>query len=168
MRYSHIDEYDFDNGPGVRVVLWTQGCPHRCLGCHNPHTWKEDAGKKFSEEERDFIWEKLNEYVEKDFSVLGGEPLAPYNREGVLELLKWLKQKRPGLDVWVWTGYLYEDIESLEVMEYIDVLVDGPFSLSEIDLSFRWKGSSNQRVIDMKSTRLNKSIVLHEENERRK
>lgn len=168
MRYSHIDTYDFDNGPGVRVVLWTQGCPHRCLGCHNPHTWKEEAGRLFSEQERTFIWEKLNEYVEKDFSVLGGEPLAPYNREGVCSLLKWLKEKRPGLDVWVWTGYRYEEIQGLEVMQYIDVLVDGPFSMAEVDLSFRWKGSSNQRVIDMRRTRMGKAMVLHEENDRRK
>lgn len=168
MRYAHIDHYDIENGPGTRTVLWVQGCPHMCLGCHNPHTWKESGGKPFTDKERDEIWGALNEHFEKDFSVLGGEPLAPYNRDGVFELLAWLKQKRPGLDVWVWTGYMYEDVQSLKGLGLVDVLVDGPFVLAEMDLSFKWKGSANQRVIDVKKSLEEGVVVLHEENERRK
>lgn len=160
MRYSIIEDYSIDNGPGVRVVLWTQGCPHMCKGCHNPHTWKEGGGERFTDKERDYVMEKLDEYLEKDFSVLGGEPLAPYNREGVTALLGYIKKYRPQTNVWLWTGYLWEEIEHLEVMEHVDVLVDGPFKMQEWEDSLFWKGSRNQRVIDVQETKKAGNIVL--------
>lgn len=160
MRYSLIEDYSIDNGPGVRVVLWTQGCPHMCKGCHNPHTWKEDAGRPFTDNDRDYVMEKLDEYLEKDFSVLGGEPLAPYNRDGVNALLGYIKKYRPQTNVWLWTGYLWEEVEHLEVMEHVDVVVDGPFKMQEWEDSLFWKGSRNQRVIDVKETKRAGTIVL--------
>lgn len=163
MRYSLIEEYSIDNGPGVRVVLWTQGCPHRCVGCHNPHTWKEGAGEKFTEKEARHILDALDEYMPKDLSVLGGEPLAPYNRDALAEFLGYIKKSRPQTEIWLWTGYLWEDVEKENAMEFIDVLIDGPFKIQEWEDNLFWKGSKNQRVIDVKETRKTGNVVLIEE-----
>lgn len=162
MRYSVIEDYSIDNGPGVRVVVWTQGCPHMCKGCHNPHTWKESGGEPFTEKERDYVMEKLDEYLPKDLSILGGEPLAPYNREGVAELLGYIKKHRPQTEVWLWTGYLWEDIHELDAIKHVDVVVDGPFKMQEWEDSLFWKGSRNQRVIDVKETKRTGNIILVE------
>lgn len=164
MRYARIDNFDISNGEGVRVVLWTQGCPHRCKGCHNPQTWKETAGKPFTDKERDLIVYYLDEYFPKDFSVLGGEPLAPYNRDGVAELLKHIKTVRPQTNIWLWTGYLWEDVKDLEAVKYIDILIDGRFEIglsNKMKANLKLRGSSNQRVIDVqKSLKTDEPVLV--------
>lgn len=152
MRYAHIDNYNIENGPGTRVVLWTQGCPHHCPGCHNPHTWSDKAGKEFGEEEMQKILAYLVQYFKKDFSVLGGEPLAPYNRDGVKDVCKRVKEALPETNIWLWTGYEWDEVKHLSVMDYVDVVVDGKFIEELKDKDLQYRGSSNQRVIDVKAS----------------
>ena len=160
MRYALIENYNIDNGIGARTVLWTQGCPHKCKGCHNAHTWNETGGKEFTDKERDLILYYLDEYFPKDFSVLGGEPLAPYNIDGVTELLRYIKEVRPQTNIWLWTGYLFEEMKDKEVMKYLDVLIDGNF-IEELKVDgLKFKGSTNQRVIDVPKSLSNKKVVL--------
>ena len=160
MRYSHIDSFDILNGTGVRVVLWTQGCPHRCKGCHNPHTWSEKAGKEFEEADMQRILDYLTQHIDKDFSVLGGEPLAPYNVDGVHDVCKRVKEVLPNTNIWLWTGYEWEEVKDLPVMRYVDVVVDGKFIEELKDRDLKYKGSSNQRVIDVKKSLEKMDVIL--------
>lgn len=160
MRYSHIDSFDILNGTGIRVVLWTQGCPHRCKGCHNPRTWSEKAGKEFTESDMQIILDYLTQDIKKDFSVLGGEPLAPYNRDGVYEVCKKVKETLPETNIWLWTGYEWEEIKDLPVMQYIDVLIDGKFIEELKDKNLKYCGSSNQRVIDVQASLKEDEVIL--------
>ena len=160
MRYSHIDNLDILNGPGTRVVLWTQGCPHHCPGCHNPHTWSEKRGKEFEEADMQKILDYLVQYFKKDFSVLGGEPLASYNRDGVTDVCKRVKETLPDTNIWLWTGYEWDEIKGLPVMQYLDVVVDGKFIEELKDKTLKHRGSSNQRVIDVKASLEENKIVL--------
>lgn len=161
MRYSHIDSFDILNGDGIRVVLWTQGCPHHCKGCHNPHTWNEKAGKAFTEADMQIILDYLTQDIKKDFSVLGGEPLAPYNLDGVYEVCKKVKETLPETNIWIWTGYEWEEVKDLPVMQYVDVVVDGKFIEELKDKNLKYKGSSNQRVIDVKLSSKEEKVVLY-------
>lgn len=157
MKYSVIEEYNIENGPGTRVVLWTQGCHHRCLGCHNPHTWKLNFGKDFTEKERDLIMTYLDKHFPKDFSVLGGEPLHPQNRDGVIELCKYIKEKRPTTNIWLWTGYeLDEIIDDKRIFKYIDTIVTGRFEMS-LKGKFKYFGSSNQKLYHTSPAALEKA-----------
>jgi len=163
MRFAHIDRYNIENGPGTRVVLWTQGCPHHCPGCHNPHTWAERAGKEFTEKDMDTIFTYLTEFFKKDFSILGGEPLAPYNRDGVADVCRRVKKAYPDTNIWLWTGYDWEEIKSLPALKYVDVVVDGKFIESLKEEGLKWKGSSNQKVIDVQVSLAKNEIVLYED-----
>jgi len=146
MKYSLIEKYNIDNGPGTRVVLWTQGCEHHCPGCHNPHTWKLNAGKDFTVIERDLIIDYLDEYFPKDFSILGGEPLHPQNRDGVIELCKYIKEKRPEINIWLWSGYELDEIcDDKRIFKYIDTFVLGRFKI-DLKGNFKYYGSSNQML----------------------
>ena len=146
MKYSLIEKYNIDNGPGTRVVLWTQGCEHHCPGCHNPHTWKLNAGKDFTVIERDLIIDYLDEYFPKDFSILGGEPLHPQNRDGVIELCKYIKEKRPEINIWLWSGYELDEIcDDKRIFKYIETFVLGRFKI-DLKGNFKYYGSSNQML----------------------
>ena len=146
MKYSVIEKFNIDNGPGTRVVLWTQGCAHHCPGCHNPHTWKLNSGKDFTENERNLIMDYLDEYFPKDFSILGGEPLHPQNRDGVIELCNYIKENRPETNIWLWSGYeLDEIIDDKRIFESIDTLVLGRFKI-DLKGKFKFFGSSNQEL----------------------
>lgn len=160
MRYHLIRKMDISNGPGVRVSIFMQGCTFHCKNCFNPETWDFEGGEEFSEEVIDkvlFLCE--NEYV-KGLSILGGEPMHPKNIDGTTKLAKAFKEKFPNKNLWVWSGFLFEQIKDNEVFKYIDVLVDGQFKDELRDPRLKWKGSSNQRVIDVqKSLKQNKIVI---------
>ena len=164
MLYSIIKDNDIANGDGITMSLWTQGCPHRCKGCHNPQTWSFDNGKEFTDKELQYILDNINRNnVNRNLSLLGGEPLCPPNVEGILNLCKKFKEKYPNKIIYLWTGYTVEEFDDIqkEVLKYIDILIDGRFILELRDLRLKFKGSSNQRVIDVKeSLKQNKIVVI--------
>ena len=152
MYYSKIIPMDIANGPGWRVSLFVSGCRRHCNGCFNQEAWDFNCGEKFS-------WDTVHELERlvmnpnvSGLSILGGDPFEPENREWVYALCAYIKCNCPGKDIWVWTGYEFEDLRDLPVMRYIDVLVDGPFIEKLKDLRLKYRGSSNQRVIDVNET----------------
>lgn len=161
MRYHNITTDDMLNGDGLRTVLWVAGCTHRCRGCHNPITWDIDGGIEFGEEaERELLDKLAPDYI-SGVTFSGGDPLHPKNRDEITRLVKLCREKFPNKTVWLYTGYKYNEIEDLEVIGYCDVLVDGEFILEQRDEKLHWKGSANQRVIDVKETkRLNKIVLF--------
>lgn len=162
LRYHNITSDDMLNGDGLRVVLWLSGCDHACPGCQNPITWDENGGLVFDQEAKEELFSKLDQDHISGITFSGGDPLFEKNRPGVGSLIKEIKEKFPTKTIWLYTGYLYEDIDSLPFIKDIDVIVDGRFIISLFDPKLHWKGSSNQRVIDVKETlKLNK-IVLHD------
>lgn len=152
MHYAAIKPLDIANGPGIRVSLFVSGCRRYCPGCFNSEAWDFNYGKEFTVETCLEI-EKLlqNEHV-RGLSILGGEPLEVENRTFVTSLCKHVKHHIPSKDIWLWTGYSWEDFKILSIMQYIDVLVDGPFIQDQKDLSLYYRGSRNQRVIDVKKS----------------
>lgn len=161
MRYHNITKDDMLNGDGLRVVLWLAGCSHHCKGCQNPVTWDPEGGIPFDDQAR---WE-LEEQLGKDYidgiTFSGGDPLYEGNREDVTRLAGEIRRKYPDKSIWLYTGYRWEEIKNLELMKYVDVVVDGRFILEERDVTLEWKGSANQRVIDVQKTRQLGQIVLH-------
>ncbi len=166
MRYHDITKDDMKNGDGLRVVLWLSGCDHACRGCQNPLTWDPDDGLLFDDKARDELFEILSRDYISGITLSGGDPLYPGNRDGVLSLLKEVRERFPDKTIWVYTGYLYEDISGLELLGYMDVLVDGKYVESLRDNLYPWAGSTNQRVIDVKATMENGSVVLHQDMDR--
>lgn len=161
MRYTEIKTIDVANGPGIRVSLWVQGCSHHCKGCFNAETWDFNGGKQFTQKEIDYIKELLSDdVVQKHFSILGGDPLEPVNHYMLENLLIQLKEKYPHLNIWLWTGYSWEQIKHLNFLKYIDVIVDGEFIEKKKDLRLKFKGSSNQRTINVKESLKNNDVVL--------
>lgn len=160
MRYNLIRKMDIADGPGVRVSIFMQGCQFHCKNCFNPETWDFNGGKEFNDE----VVEKVLQLCKKDhikgLSILGGEPMNPVNREGTTKLAKKFKEAFPNKDLWMWTGFKYEDLKNEEVFNYVDVLVDGQYKDELHDPTLKWKGSSNQRVIDVKKSRECENIVL--------
>lgn len=160
MNYAKINPTDIANGPGVRVSLFVTGCRNRCKGCFNTSTWDFNNGELYST----VTLIQLLKYLEPDYisglSILGGDPFEPENIDEVTKLCKYVKGKYPNKTIWVYTGYIYEDLKDLEIMNYIDVLVDGPFIESLKDISLVFKGSSNQRIIDIPNTLKTKQIIL--------
>lgn len=161
MRYHNITKDDMLNGDGLRVVLWTAGCSHGCRGCQNPITWDPDGGLPFDEEARREIFEELEKTYVDGITFSGGDPLHERNLEGVTELAEEIRQKYPDKTIWLYTGYLWEEISSLRIVRSLDVLVDGPFDLDTRDVTLKWKGSPNQRVIDVPRTLQTGSVVLY-------
>ena len=165
MRFSKIKDNDIANGLGVTMSLWTQGCPHHCKGCFNGETWDFDAGEEFEDSDLEYILENINKNnVHRDLSILGGEPLCPENVDGVIEVCKIFKEKFPEKKIYLWTGYVVEQFneKQKDALNYIDVLVDGPFVQDKRNLSLMMRGSSNQRVIDVKKSLDENKIVLFE------
>lgn len=165
MRFSKIKDNDIANGIGITMSLWTQGCPHHCKGCFNKETWDFDGGKEFTKENLDYILDKIDiNNIKRDLSILGGEPLCKENVLGIINVCKIFKDKYPNKKIYIWTGYTIEafDENQKEVLKYIDVLVDGKFEIENKNLSLTMKGSSNQRIIDVKKTLENNKIILFE------
>ncbi len=161
MRYNKVRKMDISNGPGVRVSVFTQGCHFHCFNCFNPETHDFNGGKEFTDDVIERIISLCgNEYIQ-GLSILGGEPMNPANIEGTTKLAKAFKEKYPEKDLWVWTGYLFDkDLAGKEVLQYIDVLVDGQYVDELHDFRLEWRGSSNQRVIDVQKSLTNNEIIL--------
>lgn len=156
MNYADIKKVDVANGPGVRVSLFVSGCTHHCEGCFNPETWDFSYGALFGEAEIEKILILLAPDHIRGLSLLGGEPFEPENQAAVLELVRQVREKLPGKTIWCYSGYLFEALaagevgtHSRELLEGLDILVDGPFTLAKKDLGLRFRGSSNQRILDV-------------------
>ena len=164
MRYNKIRKMDISNGPGIRISIFMQGCTFNCKNCFNPDTHDFNAGKEFTDETIDRILELSKaDYVE-GLSILGGEPLHPKNLKGTTKLAQKFKEVYPNKTIWVWTGFLYDlDIKDKEIVNYIDVLVDGQYKDDLRNPNLKWRGSSNQRVIDIPSSIKNNKVILKEE-----
>lgn len=163
MRYNKIRKMDISNGPGVRVSIFMQGCTFKCKNCFNPDTHDFNGGKEFNDD----VIEHILDLCDKDYiaglSILGGEPLHEKNIEGTTKLVKAFKNKYKDKNIWIWSGYLFdEDLKEKEILKYVDVLVDGRYIDHLYNPNLKWRGSSNQRVIDVKKSLKNKKIVLLE------
>ena len=164
MNYLKFTKDDMLNGRGVRLTLWVAGCNHECPKCQNPETWDPSAGKLFTVLEGDDILRELSKDYISGLTLTGGDPLFPANRITLTHICKVCKEKYPDKNIWCWTGYNYEQVKDLPIMEYIDVLVDGSFRDDLYDPKLKWRGSSNQRVIDVQASRKLGKIVLDVDN----
>ncbi len=163
MRYNKIRKMDISNGPGVRVSIFMQGCMFHCKNCFNPETHDFNGGQEFTDDTIKRVLDLCdNEHVE-GLSILGGEPMHPNNIEGTTKLAKAFKEKYPDKNLWAWTGYkLEQDLKDKEVVNYLDVLVDGQYVDELHNPTLEWKGSANQRVIDVKKSIANHQIITLE------
>ena len=164
MRINRIKDNDIANGFGITMSLWTQGCPHHCKGCFNKETWNFTDGEEFTEENLNYIIDNIDKHnVKRDLSILGGEPLVNYNIDAVIDICKNIKKIFPNVQIWIWSGFLFETLIKLEKFQelanYFDVLVDGKFEIDKKDLTLMYRGSSNQRVIDIKETLQNNNQI---------
>jgi len=161
MRYSLIRKMDISNGPGVRVSVFMQGCSFHCKNCFNPETWDFKGGKEFNKDTIDEVLNLCSKSHIKGLSILGGEPMHPNNIEGTTKLAKAFKEKYPNKNLWVWSGFRFDkDLKNKEVLNYIDVLVDGTYNDELHDPTLKWRGSSNQRVIDVQKSIENGDVIL--------
>lgn len=161
MRYNKIRKMDVSNGPGVRVSIFMQGCTFHCPNCFNPETHDFHGGKPFEQKTIDRVLELCEQEYIQGLSILGGEPLHPKNIEGTTALAKVFKEKFPNKTIWVWSGFLFDqDLVGKEILQYIDVLVDGVFKEELHDFRLEWRGSSNQRVIDVPASLKQNKVVL--------
>ena len=159
MNYANIKDFDIANGPGIRISLFVSGCTHHCKGCFNKDAWDFDYGQPFTQETIEQIIQMLKPAYVKGLTLLGGEPFEPQNQGAIVELLRRVKAEYPQKSIWAFSGYLFDkDILSgrlgdweitKEYLSYLDVLVDGPFIEDKKDLMLRFRGSSNQRLIDV-------------------
>ena len=172
MHYGNIKKYDIADGEGVRVSLFVSGCTNHCKGCFQQETWDFLFGKPYTEDTEQEILQALNHEYIQGFTVLGGEPFEPENQRVLVQLLKKIRETYPDKDIWSYTGFVY-DQDLLagqrkhtevtdEMLSYIDVLVDGPFVLEKKNIALSFRGSENQRVIDLKKTRAQGQIVLYD------
>lgn len=155
MRYSGIIRNDLAAAPGVSVSFFTQGCPHRCKGCHNPETWPFEGGKEFTYEVLNDILDSLRANgVKRSFCVMGGEPLCPENEFLTLLVVKSVREKYPDVPIYIWTGYYYEELKSRsdhtkQILEMADYLIDGPYIEAKRDVTLPMRGSTNQSIIKL-------------------
>lgn len=163
MRYNKIRKMDISNGPGIRVSIFMQGCSFHCKDCFNSETWDFKAGKEFNDEVINKVLDLANLPHIVGLSILGGEPMHPNNREGTIKLAKAFKKRYPNKDIWVWSGYLFDELKDIEGLSYIDTLVDGRFVLEKANPTLKFRGSSNQRVIDVKKSLEAGNVVLRSE-----
>ena len=169
MNYATIKGWDIANGPGVRVSLFVSGCTHHCKDCFNPEAWDFDYGAPFDAAVMEKILDLLKPVYIRGITYLGGEPFDPHNQPGLLELSRKIRAQCPEKSIWSFTGYVYGQnlpyVEGVtqELLSYLDVLVDGPFIAEKKNLSLRFRGSENQRLIDMPQTLRTGSVVLWDE-----
>lgn len=161
MRYHNITKDDMLNGDGLRVVLWVAGCSHCCRDCQNPVTWDPDGGLLFDETAKQEIFEQLKMPYISGITFSGGDPLHAANRLDVRHLMEEIRERYPDKTIWLYTGDSWENIHHYPLMKYVDVLVDGEFMADLKDARLLWKGSSNQRVIDVQKSLQRKELVLH-------
>ena len=170
MNYATIKNCDIANGPGVRVSLFVSGCTHRCPGCFNEVAWDFEYGQPFTQETEEKILSMLAPGHIAGLTVLGGEPFEPQNQPAILPLLRQVRKKYPQKSIWAFSGYLFDkDILSgrlgdcSEYLSYLDVLVDGPFVEAKKNLSLRFRGSENQRLINVPASLAAGEVVLWED-----
>lgn len=166
MKYAQIREMDVTNGNGIGVALFTQGCPYHCKNCFNPETWDFDKGTDWTKETENKIIELLKpEYITR-LTILGGEPLIERNIEPLTALLKRVKSIYPNKQVWLYTGGDFEVLEGLyeEIFQYIDILIDGRYIDDLRDYKLKWRGSSNQRIIDVQASLKSGDVIFSPEN----
>ena len=154
MRFSKIKNNDIVNGIGITLSVWTQGCPHHCKGCFNKETWTFNEGNEFTNDDLNYIISNIDSFnVKRNLSILGGEPLCPENVEGVINLCREFKKVYPDKLIYLWTGYTIEEFNKLQkqVLEYVDFIIDGKFEEAKKNLNLHLRGSSNQRILDVKN-----------------
>ncbi len=164
MRYHNITKDDMLNGEGLRVVLWTAGCTHHCKNCHNPITWDIMGGIEFDKNAEEELFFELDKPHIDGITFSGGDPLHPFNREEITRLLKKTRENFKDKTIWLYTGYLFEEIKDFEGLKYIDILIDGEFIDKLKDERLHWVGSSNQRIIDVQKTLSSNEIVIYDDN----
>lgn len=164
MKYNSIDECEAINGEGFGVSLYTQGCPYHCPGCFNPETWDFNKGKAWTQETEDYIIELLKPKYIKRLTILGGEPLIERNIKPLTALLRRVKAIYPEKSVWLYTGgnFESESVKCNNLIEQVDILIDGQFKKDLRDITLKWKGSSNQRVIDVKKSLKQGEVIIYE------
>ena len=167
MRYAGIKENDIVDGEGVCVSFWVQGCEHFCAGCHNPDTWDINGGLELPNTYIDDIIKLLSKNgIQRNLSILGGEPCLPSNVSIVLPLLKKVHTEAKFSKIYLWSGYTFEELmgrdDTRELLQYVDVLVDGKFELAHRDITLKFRGSPNQRVIDVQNSLLYNIVVLYQ------
>lgn len=160
MNYLKLSKFDTANGSGIGTVIWLSGCSHHCPGCHNPQTWDDTCGKPFTQEVMREVLNSISNPHVKRVTFSGGDPLYYKNRDSVYDIAVNIKHKYPDKKIWLYTGYLYEDVKNLPIMNYIDVLVDGKYEEDRRDISLPFCGSTNQRLIDIPQTNKLGKIVL--------
>ena len=173
MNYSEIKYFDIANGPGVRTSLFVSGCTHHCKGCFNEMAWDFNSGKEYTTDVEGEILSSLSPSFIAGLTILGGEPMEVRNQDGVAGLVKHIKSELPEKSIWLFSGYTFEELLdsansrchcecTMEILENIDVLVDGKFVLELKDVSLKFRGSSNQRIIDMKKSLAENTVVFSE------
>ena len=163
MNYHKIEKTSIANGEGIRVVLWCSGCLLHCKGCQNPQTWSLNSGKPFNLEAKNELFEALDKPYIKGITFSGGNPLDSFAE--VFALCKDIKEKFPTKDIWLYSGYTYEEIKPKVmgmILEYVDVLVDGRYIEEQRDITLKWRGSKNQRVINVQASLIQDKVVLWE------
>ena len=161
MRYNRIRKTDISNGPGIRVSIFMQGCAFHCKNCFNSETWDFDKGQEFDDNTIKEVLDLCNNSHISGLSILGGEPMHPKNIDGTTKLSRLFKEKYTDKTLWIWTGFTFDKLKDKEVIKYIDVLIDGQYEDDKHDFRLKWRGSSNQRVIDIKKTLKREEIVLY-------
>ena len=154
MRFSKIKDNDIANGIGITLSVWTQGCPHHCKGCFNKETWTFNEGNEFTNDDLNYIISNIDSFnVKRNLSILGGEPLCPENVEGVINLCREFKKVYPNKLIYLWTGYTIEEFnqKQKQILEYVDFIIDGKFEEAKKNLNLHLRGSSNQRIFDIKN-----------------
>ncbi len=151
MYYGAVKKVDVANGPGVRVSLFVSGCRRHCRGCFNQEAWDFTYGRPFTREAEDEVMEALRPNWIQGLSVLGGDPMEPENQKALLPFLKRVRQELPDKDIWLYTGYLLEDVADSPLLKYVDVVVDGPFMEDKKDAGLAFRGSRNQRIIRLEN-----------------
>ena len=160
MRYHNITKDDMLNGDGLRVVLWVAGCEHRCPNCQNPVTWDINGGLEFDDSAKKEVFDELEKDYISGITFSGGDPLHTLNRKDTGALIEEIAEKFPNKTIWVYSGYEWQDVKDLPFMKYVDILVDGEFIEKLKDNKIPWRGSSNQKVIDVKkSLEIGKTVL---------
>ena len=161
MNYHNIVHNDMLNGDGIRVTLFVSGCTLRCKNCQNPETWDFGGGIEFDQSAKQEIFDELQKPYISGITLTGGHPFEPQNIKEITELCKEIKSRFPQKTIWAYTGYTYEKVKDYKVLDFVDVLVDGNYQDNLRDISLKWRGSKNQRVIDVKQSKLQNKVVLH-------
>ena len=161
MKFHNITKDDMLNGEGLRVVLWVSGCTHHCKECHNFITWDIDTGIDFDDEAKNEIFEQLDKDYISGLTLSGGDPLHPCNINDIGVFIEEIKRKYNNKTIWLYTGFLWEEIRNLSFIKYLDVLVDGKFIPELRNINYHWAGSTNQRIIDVQKSLSSKSVVVY-------